>query len=113
MIEQRVKADPKEDPLLVRLSIGVEEVEVLSSFRISCSSFTHLVVTGSERRPSEGLADCCKGGQKIGEVAKFALLPRVSCSICLYAPIIYPLTFLEEFSLALTFISCLCKSNLP
>lgn len=30
LVEQRVKADPKEDPLLVRLSIGVEEVEVLS-----------------------------------------------------------------------------------
>ncbi|KIM65351.1 hypothetical protein SCLCIDRAFT_1212521 [Scleroderma citrinum Foug A] len=29
LIEQRVKADPKEDPLLVRLSIGVEEVEDL------------------------------------------------------------------------------------
>jgi hypothetical protein len=28
LAEQRVNADPKEDPLLVRLSIGVEEVEV-------------------------------------------------------------------------------------
>ena len=27
LVEQRVRADPKEDPLLVRLSIGVEEVE--------------------------------------------------------------------------------------
>lgn len=27
LAEQRVKADPKENPLLVRLSIGVEEVE--------------------------------------------------------------------------------------
>ncbi|KIJ69056.1 hypothetical protein HYDPIDRAFT_105627 [Hydnomerulius pinastri MD-312] len=29
LVEQRVKADPKENPLLVRLSIGVEEVEDL------------------------------------------------------------------------------------
>ncbi|KAF9227840.1 cystathionine gamma-synthase [Gyrodon lividus] len=29
LVEQRVKADPKEDPLLVRLSIGVEEVDDL------------------------------------------------------------------------------------
>lgn len=27
LAEQRIKADPNEDPLLVRFSIGVEEVE--------------------------------------------------------------------------------------
>lgn len=28
LVEQRIQSDPKEDPLLIRLSIGVEEVTV-------------------------------------------------------------------------------------
>jgi cystathionine beta-lyase/cystathionine gamma-synthase len=31
LVEQRFRADPKENPLLVRLSIGVEEVAVSPS----------------------------------------------------------------------------------
>jgi cystathionine beta-lyase/cystathionine gamma-synthase len=37
LVEQRIMADPKENPLLVRLSIGVEEVAVSLSMAYQSS----------------------------------------------------------------------------
>jgi len=36
LVQQRVKSDPKQDPLLVRLSVGVEEVTVSLSATFWC-----------------------------------------------------------------------------
>ena len=40
MVEQRCRSDPKEDPLLVRFSIGVEEVE---ESQICCAFINMLI----------------------------------------------------------------------
>jgi len=55
LAEQRVQADPKESPHLVRLSIGVEEVRVShSGAYLFCSDLKLTPMLGSERRLAKG-----------------------------------------------------------
>ena len=62
LIEQRVHSDPGADPRLIRISVGVEDLEV-KCFPVDPRGqlWTTALVTGSQGRSTAGIPDDCAG----------------------------------------------------